>query len=130
MPSSQDYPARRREQPKQPLAQPGVQHTPPPSALPAPWVTPVLGLELGTLLGLRIMAAPSPAGPFFPCSAWWFRGRSLSPARSVPEVPDELPAWAQGPVCLLSCPPPSVYNAGHPLGVWLQGAVIILKLVT
>lgn len=58
----------------------------------------------------------SPAGLLFPVLHGGLRGRSLSPApRSVPEVPDELPAWAQGPcVSFPVCRP--VYNAGHPLG--------------
>ena len=85
--------------PRAAFAQPGVcSRRSAPSALPAPVGHPSPGPGVGNSPWPPHHGVLSPAGLLFPVLHGGLRGRSLSPApRSVPEVPDELPAWAQGP---------------------------------
>lgn len=132
MPTSQDYPARRERTARgQPLPSPGCAADAP-LRVPSlrPWVTPVLGPELGTLLGLRIMASCL-LQAFFSLFCMVASGGGAchqllavslrSQMNSQPGHRGRVSPFLSATLCV---------QCRTSTGRWLQGAVTALKLVT
>ena len=100
----------------------------------SPWDTPSPGPGVGNSPWPPHHGVPSPAGLLFPVLHSGLGGWSLSPApRSVPEVPGELPVWADkgraSPFLSAAlCRGRRGWQCRTSTGRWLQGAVTVFEI--